>query len=226
MYQLHNGDCLKVLKELESGSVDAVITDPPYGIGYQSARRTDKEARLKKIANDETPFIWWIYDAARVLKNTGSMTCFCRWDVQDSFVSAIKIAGLEVKSQIVWDKGIHGLGDLKAAFAPQHEIAIFAVKPEFEFRNGRPKTVLYSQRVDPEKLTHPNEKPVSLMAQIIRATTIEGDTVLDPFMGSGSTGLACKLNNRRFIGCELDSEHFSKAQEKIEQSMSLFGGAA
>jgi len=65
-----NGDCLTVLRQMESDSVDMVITDPPYGVDYQSGRAA-KENRKKKISNDKSPFIWWIYDAYRVLKEGG-----------------------------------------------------------------------------------------------------------------------------------------------------------
>ena len=66
--QIIHGDCLEVMKGLPDGSVNAVITDPPYGITYQSARRTDASKRHKKIANDKRPFIWWLYDAYRILQ--------------------------------------------------------------------------------------------------------------------------------------------------------------
>lgn len=64
------GDSLTVLRSMDDESIDMVITDPPYGIDYQSARK-EKERRLPKISNDKTPFIWWIYDAARVVKRGG-----------------------------------------------------------------------------------------------------------------------------------------------------------
>ena len=64
------GDSLTVLRDMEADSVDMVITDPPYGIDYQSSRK-EKASRLAKIANDKAPFIWWIYDAARVVKRVG-----------------------------------------------------------------------------------------------------------------------------------------------------------
>lgn len=69
------GDSLTVLRSMDDESIDMVITDPPYGIDYQSARK-EKERRLPKISNDKTPFIWWIYDAARVVKRGGGGTLF------------------------------------------------------------------------------------------------------------------------------------------------------
>lgn len=69
------GDSLTVLRDMEAESVDMVITDPPYGINYQSGRK-EKDRRLAKISNDKAPFIWWIYDAARVLKSRGGYSVF------------------------------------------------------------------------------------------------------------------------------------------------------
>ena len=82
---INNCDCLIGLKDVASASVDLIIADPPYGIDFQSARIADKSRRMRKIANDKTPFVWWLYDAARVLKDTGSLVCFARWDVQEFF---------------------------------------------------------------------------------------------------------------------------------------------
>ena len=106
--QILHGDCLDVMRDLPAGSVDAVITDPPYGIDYQSAWRTDKADWLDKISNDEKPFIWWVYDAARILKVGGAMLVFCRWDVQEPFRMAMELAGLDIRSQVIWDRQVDG----------------------------------------------------------------------------------------------------------------------
>lgn len=100
------GDCLDVLRTLEPGSVDAVVTDPPYGVSYQSARRTDKRLWKPKIANDRSPFVWWLRDAAVALAPGGCLLCFCRWDVAEAFRVAIGWAGLKVRGQIVWDRAV------------------------------------------------------------------------------------------------------------------------
>lgn len=103
-------------------SVNAIITDPPYGINYVS----QTGARIK---NDKAPFIWFLYDAFRVLKSGGTLLCFTRWDVEQTFIDAIELAGFRVKSEVIWDKVYHGMGDTKAAFAPAHEnmISVYAV---------------------------------------------------------------------------------------------------
>ena len=160
------GDSLTVLRSMDDESVDMVITDQPYGIAYQSGRK-EKERRLAKIKNDKAPFIWWIYDAARVVKRGGGVLCFARWDVQQTFMDALRLAGLTVKSVIVWDKKAHGMGDLKGSFAPRYEVIIFAAKGRFELPGKRPDDLIACAKVGNQSLTHPNEKPVELLEQLI-----------------------------------------------------------
>lgn len=162
---------MELIPKLANGSIDCCITDPPYGIAYQSAWRIDKQKWKPKILNDETPFTEWIKPLFDKMKDGGRVICFYRWDVQDAFLDAFLDAGFTVKSQIVWDKVIHGMGDLKGEFAPQHELMLYATKGRFEFTSKRPKTVYRCNRVPAESLKHPNEKPVNLIAALIRDIT-------------------------------------------------------
>ncbi len=209
------GDCLIEMKKLKANSFDAVVTDPPYGIDYQSAWRTDKEQFKPKIANDGKPFIWWLYDAFRVLKNPGALICFCRWDVQETFKTAIECAGFEVKSQVIWDRQSHGMGDIEGSFAPQHDVIWFATKGNFKFLGERPKSIIYSMRLSGEQLQHPNEKPIDLMRKLIKPLCGEAGSVLDPFCGSGSTGVACRDLGLEFTGIEIDPIYAKLSEKKI-----------
>lgn len=215
------GDCLERLKELPDDSVDSVVTDPPYGIDFQSAWRTDKSKWKPKIANDKKPFIWFLLEAFRVTKAGGGLLVFCRWDVQEIFRQCIELASFEVKSQVIWDREVHGMGDLKGSFGPQHDVIWFATKGKFVFPGSRPKSVIRSARVGADKLVHPNEKPVELMEQLISAITPPGGTVLDPFMGSGSTGVAAMRLGFKFIGCEMSPEYVEIAERRIEHAKQI-----
>lgn len=210
-----HGDCLDVLRTLPSNSIDAVITDPPYGISYHGTRRKDKARWFNKIANDSAPYIWWLHDAARALKPGGALLCFTRYDTEEAFRFAIRLAGLEPKTQIIWDKGVHGVGDCCGDFGLRHENVIFAVKGRFLFPGGRPVSVLRVPRLSSARLTHPNEKPVELMQQLIEAVTRPGYLVLDPFLGSGTTAVAAKMADRRYIGIELDPTYASAAKRRL-----------
>lgn len=202
------GESLDILRSVKSSTIDVILADPPYGISYRT--RTGK-----RILNDERPFIWWLYDAYRILKTTGTFFCFCRWDVANDFRWAIDLAGFKVRSQVIWDSRVHGMGDTKAAFAPRHDTIWFATKGRFEFRSGRPPSVIEAQRlIQP---MHPTEKPVPLLVELLRAVAPPNGLVLDPFMGSGSTGEACHRLGLRFIGIEKDRSFFARAARRLDR---------
>jgi site-specific DNA-methyltransferase (adenine-specific) len=225
-YTLYHGDCLEVMRGLDAGSVDCILVDPPYGIDYQSAWRIDKAQWKPKISNDENPFLGWGKIAYRLAGPAGCILVFHRWDVQQSFHDELAESNWIVKSQIIWNKGCHGMGDLNGEFAPMHENILFARKNSFCFPGARPKTILSHMKVSPEKLVHPNEKPVSLLRDLIKSVTNPGETVLDFCMGSGSTGVACAETGRAFVGIELDSAYFAIAQERVEKAYRRAAGMA
>ena len=158
--QLFNGDCLEVMDKLiaDGIKVDAVITDPPYGIDYQSARRTDKTKRLPKILNDKKPFIVFIQKLKKILKDKYTIHIFTRWDVQQSFIDELQKENFKIKNIIIWDKKIHGMGDLKTAYGSRYESILFSSSKDFRFINKRPTDIIECCRVSASSLIHPNEK--------------------------------------------------------------------
>jgi site-specific DNA-methyltransferase (adenine-specific) len=212
--EIIHGNCLDVLRTIPDESVDSVITDPPYGVSFQSCRKEESE-RHAVIKNDNAPFIWFLADAFRVLKNPGCLFCFCRWDVQETFRIAIECAGFKVQSQVVWDRGLHGLGDLKRQFAPRHDVAWFATKGDYQFPNGRPMSVITGMRPTGQT-EHPTQKPLELMREIVTTTTADGGIVLDPFSGSGSTCVAAKQTGRQFVGIEIDDTYHANSTRRID----------
>lgn len=209
------GDCVEIIELLDDNSIDCCLTDPPYGIDFQSARRTDRSLWKPKIQNDSEPFTDWIAPLYRKMKDGGRLLCFYRWDVQDAFLDEIVSAGFTVKSQIVWDKRVHGMGDLRGEFAPQHELIMYATKGRYEFPDKRPTTVYRSQRCDPQKMIHPNEKPVGLLKDLINDITSERELIFDPFGGSFSTYVASISLNRRCITCELDEYYYKLGKDRV-----------
>lgn len=202
------GDCLRILPTLPDESIDAIVTDPPYGISY-------KPKRHRAIANDERPFIWWLHEAYRVAKDGSALVCFCRWDVQEAFRFAMELAGFRVRAQLVWDRDAHGMGDTLGAPAPAHDVMWFATKGRFKFPRGRLSSVIRARRLRGAALTHPTEKPHDLMARLVRAVCPEGGVVLDPFTGSGSTGAAALSVGCRFVGIELDDGYVDAARARL-----------
>lgn len=218
--QLFNGDCLEVMDKLISDGikVDAVITDPPYGIDYQSAWRTDKTKRLPKILNDKKPFIAFIQKLKKILKDKYTIHIFTRWDVQQTFIDELQKENFKIKNIIIWDKKIHGMGDLKTTYGSRYESILFSSSKDFRFINKRPTDIIECCRVSATSLIHPNEKPVPLIETLINQCVGTNGTVLDLFMGSGTTGVACKKLKRNFIGIELDKKYFDIAEKRINET--------
>lgn len=215
---LYRGDCLDVMRDMPSGSADAVVTDPPYGIDYQSAWRTDRAAWFPKIAGDVSVDMAWAAEAYRLTVDNGCLLCFCRWDVSGAFMDGIAAAGWDVRSQVVWDRGIHGMGDLTRQYAPCHDLMWFATKGAYTFPGHRPRSVYRIDRLPANALEHPTQKPLPLMSRILADIAPTNAAILDPFMGSGTTGVACVQTGRNFIGIEIDPTYYAIAERRIKEA--------
>jgi len=219
--KLYQGDCLELMKDLPDGSIDLVLTDPPYLINYKTNRRKDKTHRFcNPIINDNNDqlIIDFIYESYRVLKDNTAFYCFCSPDTVEFFKYSIQQAGFKIKNIIVWVKNNWTAGDLKAQYGKQYELIIYANKGRRELNGKRISDVWYFDRVAGKKQLHQNQKPLELIQQIIEKSSKENDLVLDPFMGSGSTGVACINTNRNFIGIEKDETYFKIAKKRIDEA--------
>lgn len=206
------------MKAIPDGSVDMVLADPPYGIDYQSQWKKNKADWKPKIIGDKEPSVDFIPFLKRTLRPSSCVMIFTRWDVQQKFIDAMEQAGLHVKSVLIWDKQIHGMGDLKRAYASRYESILFHSEDNFSFNGKRPQDLISVRRILPQNMMHPNEKPVELLETLINQCTRGGGTVLDPFMGSGSTGVAAANTGRSFIGMELDPGYFETACKRISEA--------
>ncbi len=195
---LYNADCRDILPSL--GKVDAVVTDPPYGMAFQSNYRTTQHA---KIANDETDeLLRWVCG----VEAAHSKYIFCRWD------NIWRVP--PPKSLVTWVKNNWSMGDLEHEHARQTELCLFYAGKEHFFPNGRPNDVINAPRTGNDH--HPTEKPVQLMFAVVGWTS---GTVVDPFMGSGTTGVAAVRQGRPFIGCEIDPAHFDTACRRLADAI-------
>ena len=208
---LYLGDCMDILPTL--GKVDAVVTDPPFftpAVHYQS--------RVKHVRSWGDMSIlesWWSgvsADLARVCPK-GHVFVFCNGDSFPAFYKAMFPHWEKLKS-MVWDKGHVGLGRI---FRNQHELIIWArSEGHFVPDDGKLRAdVLYARATPSSDREHPVEKPVELLSQL---TDVSAGSVLDPFMGSGSTGAAAVAQGRTFIGCEIDPRYFDIACKRIEDA--------
>jgi len=234
MIDLRLGDCLQLMKTIESGSIDAIITDPPYGT---TACKWDSVI----------PFDPMWEQLNRIIKPNGAIVLFG----SEPFSSALRMSNIKnFKYDWIWEKP-KGTGHLNAKRMPMNNyenISLFYKKqclynPQFTYglpyksksgkssfdgygkdnRKGNdsygkryPKRVLNFNVVE-RNTKHPTQKPVELMEYLIKTYTNEQETVLDFTMGSGSTMLACKNLNRNGIGIEMDKGYFNIAEERINK---------
>ncbi len=211
-----HGDCLQLLPSLPPRSVRLLLTDPPYGIGFQSNWRT-VSARAPKLINDETPekaialFRAMLSSVSPAMADECHALIFTSWRYEPQFRTALEEAGFEIAASIVWVKENHGSGDL-SGFAPMHERILHARRGGAAIR-PRLEDVLIVPR---ERATdHPTEKPTALLEQLIACTTLEGELVVDPFAGAGSTVVAARRLGRKVFAVELDARWHAAGIERL-----------
>lgn len=211
--QLFNGDCLEILKTLPDGSVDAVITDPPYGVNLGKTRGTGGKHGLVReayssFADTYENFVGLIVPRLNVALDISTRgAVFTGPHIQEQR-KATAFGGIYCPS----GSGRHAWG-----FKTFHPILLYGAAPELH--KGAKPTILRSTSRS-EKNGHPCPKPLEWMIWLVELTTRPGDTVLDPFMGSGTTGVACVQTGRNFIGVEIDPGYFEIAQRRIKEAQS------
>ena len=200
---LYKSDCRDLLDSDEFENINSMITDPPYGMSFQSNFRNNKHLKIKN--DDSSELANLIIDWGT--KNLDhSIYAFGRWDNLYDYPKP--------KSLITWVKNNWSMGDLNHEHGRQTEVAFFYSLSKHFFPLNRPTDVIQFPRTDNE--FHPTEKPIGLMQQFVSWTN---GTVIDPFMGSGSTGIACLKMNRNFIGIEYEQKYFDIVCKRIEQSI-------
>jgi DNA modification methylase len=199
--QLHLGDCLDFMRTMAGKSVDAVITDPPYGIGENRTAVMSRRKLAKPI--DYGEFDW--DEQPATAEQISEMR---RLSINQVIFGGNYFELPPSSSWIVWDKQNSGdFADCELAWTSHKK----AVRKFTYMWNGMIKQ-------KPEKRYHPTQKPLELMEWVLLNYTKEGDTIFDPFMGSGTTGVACVQTGRNFIGCEIDPGYFKIAEKRIHDA--------
>jgi len=210
---LYLGDCLEILPILEDG--ETIITDPPYSSGgFQEAGKAsgsigDRGGSI--IAFDNLSSRGYGRLMRRMLIACPSVDdcyLFTDWRMWINTFDAIEDGGFRVRAMLVWDKKSPGLG---AAWRSQHELIGYGKKTNVAPGSPSSGTIISVSRTG--NVNHPTEKPVALVAELLSVSA--GTVVLDPFMGSGTTGVACVQLGRKFIGIEIDEGYFNIACERI-----------
>lgn len=211
---LYHGDCLDFMAQMEPGSVDAVVCDPPYGIAYvANGRKTIPRAEM--LANDAKPRLEFVPPIVRVVKDGGAVYLCTRFDVAYQWVDALEQAGAKVKNPVYWIKDNLTQGDLTGDRGNCVEIVLFAHVGRHLLRGKRTANAWNIPR--PPPCDHPTPKPVELMERLILQSSDIDDTIFDPFMGTCATGAAAVKTGRKFIGCELEPKYFNMSRERFER---------
>ena len=223
------GDFREHIHQLEDGSVDCLITDPPYGIGYVSFRRRVKlfKGGQAMLINDEDldSSLKLLDDMCRLckpkLKPDAHIYIFTTWRVIPD-VMPLVAEHFHIKNCLVWDKRVHGSGDLDRDYAPQHEFILYCWLDEKSGRDlslPRPTNVLTFVRLPGTKMVHPTQKPLPLIQFLIEKSVSPGGLVIDPFAGSGTTLVAAASLGRRYWGCEIDEHYYKVALSRLKSDV-------
>ncbi|HEU5379950.1 MAG TPA: DNA methyltransferase [Ktedonobacteraceae bacterium] len=218
---LYHADALDVIKSLVDSSIDLLLTDPPYGFDYRS--RSHK-LPLVKIRNDRFEAIPLLRQALRLmypkLKENATGLVFTNWQCYSSMEAVIREEGYEIKNVLIWKKNAWSRGDLKGNWGYKYEMAFFFRKKSLlpslrRFLNGkREGNILEFKKLPTNGMSHPTEKPVELLQYLIEKTTQPGEVILDPFCGSGSSGVASLASNRICVLAELEKIWANVASQK------------
>lgn len=223
-----HGDCLEVMAGMGGGTVDLVLTDPPYGMGYQSNRRVATRQFDAIEQDDGFDAEWngrWMAECFRLLKADAHLYAFCSDHHLGDFRSVAESVGFTVKRTLVWVKDAWTSGDLTGDYGHRTEFVMFAQKGRRPLSGPRVGNVIDARRVPPGQILHPTEKPVRVLRPLVLKSSAPGETVLDPFAGSGSTGVVCAEEGREFVGIERDAAYVAVAESRLAQG-NLFGEAA
>lgn len=211
--KIHCMDCIDFMREAPDNYFDLVLTDPPFGMSFQSGRREEEH---KAIANDDN--LNWLPDFAkelhRVTKEDAHLYLFCSHHFIEVFKSEIQ-KYRRVKNIIIWEKNNHGSGDLLGDYAPMYEMILFCSSGEKKLNYGRDANIIKATKTQNE--LHPTQKPVDLIEFLAKKSTQKGDKVFDPFMGSGTTAVACQSLGLDWCGTELEPEYVAIANKRLSQ---------
>lgn len=224
--KLINDDAIKTLKSLKSECIDLIITDPPYKVTARGNAGNSGGMMKKKLSmqgkifehNDVKP-IEYIPEFYRILKDGSHCYIMTNHVNLQEILNVATECGFKFIKSLIWNKGNKIMGQY---YMSQFEYILF-------FRKGKGKKINKCGTADilnvPNKKTkdenggnlHDTEKPVELMKILVENSSQENEIVLDPFMGIGSTGMACKELRRHFLGIEIDEKYFNIAKERIDK---------
>ena len=231
--QIILGDCVEGMKKLPSGCASLVLTDPPYGVGYQSRLRQDTFDLIEGDGKNDPVLSWSIAQCYRVLKENSHCYVFTCWQTLPRFLYLMGYWHFNVKNTIIGKRAGHSCGSLNYGFAPSYEMIVFAHKGKREFSETTIRRLSddtgYVKRFDdmidwlpvnePSKSIefHPTQKSLELIEFFMLVSSNKGNLVIDPFSGSGITAVAAWDLGRDFICYEINEDYYNKSIKYLNE---------
>ena len=234
-YSILQGSCIDAMKAMEPRSIDLILTDPPYNLGKFMKERATNLKRMRSnyfgaAGWDDLDFNEWTLsmdkffkEASKVIRVGGSMIVFMAIIKVETIIQLATKHGFYYKTTGIWHKTNPMPRNMNLHFINSTEAWVyFTYKNRTGTFNNNGKAIhdFFETSVTPagERTfgRHPTQKPVMLLSQMVQLLSNEGDTVFDPFMGSGSTGVAALMNKRNFIGSEINEEYCETSRARME----------
>ncbi|HWP83334.1 MAG TPA: site-specific DNA-methyltransferase [Bacteroidota bacterium] len=220
-HRVYFKDCLRFLSLVPDRSIDLIVTDPPYGQNYSTGRRKNTIRGTTRIANDtgelNIPYLMAEFD--RVTKPQSHVYIFTSWKTVDLWKQEFE-RYFTLKNILIWSKDNHTAGDLHWSYAQSYEMILFGMKGRKRLHGRRDRDSVYYPKIKTHQQTHLLQKPEALLEYLIKKSSNRGDTVLDPFAGSGTTGLCCARLGRNSVQFEIDRRYRPALLRRLRQALS------
>lgn len=232
---LYCGDALEILATLEKNSIDCLCTDPPYSSGGMTIGARQAGTNKKYVNNNAIHNVdfygdnrdgrswafWsmcWLAQCCPLLREGAYAQVFTDWRQLPFLTDAFQGGGMTWRGIIPWDKTLSSRAPHTGYFRHQCEYVVWGSKGKLsKCDHGGPFPGFITQRVIPSEKQHMTGKPISLMTDLIKPVPV-GGVILDPFMGSGSTGVSALQSGRKFIGIEMSEHYFDIACRRLEKA--------
>lgn len=227
-YKIYNEDYKKTVQRLKRKKIkiDAIITDPPYNVsrdyqlGFSNMGRSGMDYGKWDYNFNQTK---WIKAVSNLVKPGGTMIIFNDWKNLGEISKQLEKCDFIVKDIIRWEKKNPMPRNVDRRYVTDCEFAVWAVKKGAKWTFNKPEEVSYLKPVittgvvpGGKKRLHPTQKHLEVLEKLVKVHTNEGDLVFDPFLGSGTTAVACKNNNRNVIGSEIEKEYYDITMRRLE----------
>lgn len=227
------GDSRNLHTYITKRQIDCIITDPPYGMKFESNMSTTVagKALAEAIENDGDLatalqlFVDVMWPLMPKLADDADVYVCTRWDLMDPWKRTMESLGLSVPMQLIWNKGDPGMGDLEGCWGCGYEVILYGKKGRRPVRYRRAATINID-KVPPQHMVHPTEKPVALFEKFLDMSTMAGDFVVDPFSGSGASSVACQKMSRDSLAMDLKEKYVKIGNDRLAQQGFDFGDAA